>query len=396
IYSDTAWVKIHFVVTDSFYYPEFVKVNNGAMVTTVTNVGNMGNRQDSSGMFYNGHDFLYDFSPVMCINIPGYGDKSAAWVHGRKDFLPLSHVQMTNYPGLKMTRVRTEFAPVSTSSLPPYHWFWWWYALEQEDIFFWKPAKPPANNPVHYERAILKCTKLHQSPPPPWWSYITSEPPTLPDAYLGFWADFDVPSQAFLRNKGGFDQSRNLIWIYSDSSGFQNYYGACLFLNAVKDSDTSRAPFAAYILRDTSDIYAPPEYPYDTLCKYLTNPGWEAEQDSATDMSILVSGIELRNVAPATMVTMKYALMVTDQGKADLDTMANQIRRVRCGDVNTEGNVMVSDVVYLVNYLFKGGPEPWLYYCDANGDCQVTVSDVVYLVNYLFKGGPQVKCNCVT
>jgi len=30
----------------------------------------------------------------------------------------------------------------------------------------------------------------------------------------------------------------------------------------------------------------------------------------------------------------------------------------------------------------------WLYYCDTNGDCQVTVSDVVYLVNYLFKGGP--------
>jgi hypothetical protein len=91
---------------------------------------------------------------------------------------------------------------------------------------------------------------------------------------------------------------------------------------------------------------------------------------------------------------MKYALMITDQGKSDLDTLANQFRRAKCGDAASDGRVTVSDVVFLVSYLFKGGPEPWLYYCDANGDCRVTVSDVVYLVNYLFKVGPQVKCNC--
>jgi len=32
-----------------------------------------------------------------------------------------------------------------------------------------------------------------------------------------------------------------------------------------------------------------------------------------------------------------------------------------------------------------------LMYSDANGDSKVTVSDVVYLVNYLFKGGPPAK-----
>jgi hypothetical protein len=295
IYSDTDWVKIHFVVTDSFYYPEFVKVNNGAMVTKVSNVGNLAHQDDSSGMFYNGYNFLYDFSPVICMNIPGYGDKSSAWIHSRQDFLPESHVQVTDCPGLRTTSVRSTFAPISTTLPPPYNWFWSWYAIEEKDLFFWKPIKPPSN-PVHYERTILKYTKLHKNPPPLWWSYVTSEPPALPDAYLGFLADFDVPSQAYLRNKGGFDQSRNLIWIYSDSSGFQNYYGACLFFYTTKDNDTSWAPFAAYILRDTSEIYAPPEYPYDTLCKYLSIPGWWAEMDSATDMSILVSGIELQKL----------------------------------------------------------------------------------------------------
>ena len=65
-----------------------------------------------------------------------------------------------------------------------------------------------------------------------------------------------------------------------------------------------------------------------------------------------------------------------------------------CGDVNGDGKVSVSDVIYLVNYLFKGGPPPIpeLLVGDVNGDGKVTVSDVVYLVNYLFKGGPPPRC----
>jgi plastocyanin len=59
------------------------------------------------------------------------------------------------------------------------------------------------------------------------------------------------------------------------------------------------------------------------------------------------------------------------------------------GDANGDGKITVSDVVYLVNYLFKGGPAPNPFLTgDANCDTKVTISDVVYLVNYLFKGGP--------
>jgi hypothetical protein len=58
------------------------------------------------------------------------------------------------------------------------------------------------------------------------------------------------------------------------------------------------------------------------------------------------------------------------------------------GDANADGKVSVSDIVYLVNYLFKGGPSPApIQRGDANCDSRVSVSDVVYIVNYLFKGG---------
>ncbi len=60
------------------------------------------------------------------------------------------------------------------------------------------------------------------------------------------------------------------------------------------------------------------------------------------------------------------------------------------GDVNRNGHPSVSDVVFLINYLLKGGPSPYLLYRgDVNCDQNTTISDVVYLINYLFKGGPE-------
>jgi hypothetical protein len=60
-----------------------------------------------------------------------------------------------------------------------------------------------------------------------------------------------------------------------------------------------------------------------------------------------------------------------------------------CGDCNSDGNVDVGDVVYLINYLYRSGPVPNpLLSGDANKDGGVDVGDVVYLINYLFRNGP--------
>lgn len=63
------------------------------------------------------------------------------------------------------------------------------------------------------------------------------------------------------------------------------------------------------------------------------------------------------------------------------------------GDVNRDGVINISDVVYLINYLFIGGPAPDpLELGDANCDGVVNGADVVYLINYLFIGGPPPQC----
>jgi len=59
------------------------------------------------------------------------------------------------------------------------------------------------------------------------------------------------------------------------------------------------------------------------------------------------------------------------------------------GDASNDETVDVSDVVYLINYLFISGPPPIaLPSGDANCDGGVDISDVVYLINYLFIHGP--------
>jgi len=52
-----------------------------------------------------------------------------------------------------------------------------------------------------------------------------------------------------------------------------------------------------------------------------------------------------------------------------------------------------ADIVYLINYLFKGGPAPDpLWVGDVNCDEIINSADVVYLIDYLFKGGPPPAC----
>ncbi len=65
-----------------------------------------------------------------------------------------------------------------------------------------------------------------------------------------------------------------------------------------------------------------------------------------------------------------------------------------CGDVDNNGDdPNVTDLSYLVDYLFRGGPPPpILEAADLDGNGDIEVVDLTYLVDYLFKGGPEPVC----
>jgi len=85
-----------------------------------------------------------------------------------------------------------------------------------------------------------------------------------------------------------------------------------------------------------------------------------------------VSGYPLCSVA-------EYALMI--------DIMEYR------GDANTSGVVDIGDIVFLINYLFKGqsAPNP-LSRGDVTCDRVVTVADIVFIMNFLFRHGPTSRC----
>jgi len=60
------------------------------------------------------------------------------------------------------------------------------------------------------------------------------------------------------------------------------------------------------------------------------------------------------------------------------------------GDADGSGDVDIDDVVYLIGYIFSGGPAPTPAVCcgDADGSGDVDIDDVVYLIAYIFTGGP--------
>ena len=84
-------------------------------------------------------------------------------------------------------------------------------------------------------------------------------------------------------------------------------------------------------------------------------------------------------------------------GAIEVDTVRIRVRppnHLITGDPNGDLLITVSDVVYIINYLFKNGPPPSICRrsADVNCDGKVTVSDPIYLINYLFKGGPKPAC----
>jgi hypothetical protein len=82
-----------------------------------------------------------------------------------------------------------------------------------------------------------------------------------------------------------------------------------------------------------------------------------------------------------------------DQADADFDGVGDVCDFV-LGDVNGDGSITAADVIYSVNYAFKGGPPPvpFAEAGDVNCDGAVTAADIIFLVNYIFKGGPVPLC----
>ncbi|HOP06045.1 MAG TPA: SBBP repeat-containing protein [candidate division Zixibacteria bacterium] len=75
--------------------------------------------------------------------------------------------------------------------------------------------------------------------------------------------------------------------------------------------------------------------------------------------------------------------------------IARMILHPICADINGNGSGPdIADLVYMVAFMFQGGPEPPLpAACDINGDGSIAdIADLVDLVTYMFQGGSAPSC----
>ncbi len=83
-----------------------------------------------------------------------------------------------------------------------------------------------------------------------------------------------------------------------------------------------------------------------------------------------------------------------DQADSDDDGIGDACEYV-CGDADGNGAVSIADAVYLINYIFSGGPAPNpLIAGDADCSGALSIADAVYLINYIFAGGAAPCAGC--
>ncbi|MCP4703005.1 MAG: hypothetical protein GY865_00220, partial [candidate division Zixibacteria bacterium] len=64
-----------------------------------------------------------------------------------------------------------------------------------------------------------------------------------------------------------------------------------------------------------------------------------------------------------------------------------------CGDIDGTPGINILDIVFLVNNVYKAGPDPDpLESADVNHDYLVNILDIVLLVNKVYKGGAEPEC----
>ncbi len=109
-------------------------------------------------------------------------------------------------------------------------------------------------------------------------------------------------------------------------------------------------------------------------------PGWMVPQNDS-----------LIGTAPDSNSWTSFVVSVSDP-YSTVDQFVS-VRVFICGDANVDAAANVADAVYIIAYIFSGGPPPDPEAAgDVNDDGSLNVSDAIYLINFIFKEGPPPVC----
>jgi len=222
------------------------------------------------------------------------------------------------------------------------------------------------------------------------------------------------------RNLAGYDATNHIAYqqgweVTGEHSDWNNFY--CGIALAKDTDDTTavlvQAPFGTYNVRNDSFLY--PQSPWGWLDQELYELAADGVkgviQDPDTtyglDRTQVFTALEIpAGSDPDAEYSFILVEAVAPTGLAELQELVALARLIvarennyepmspsKCGDVTDDDVIDLGDLLFLIAYLYKGGPAPDpLASGDVNSDGVVDLGDVLYIIAYLYKGGPKPNC----
>jgi len=221
---------------------------------------------------------------------------------------------------------------------------------------------------------------------------------------VGEGIDWDVPDDDDgSDNRAGKDEDRQMLYMMGPVGAFsENYYGGVAF-----DTNQIVIP-GGEILNNDTWVYDNSGYTPAEIGGLLNRiSGFSSAIDSVFDQNMFFAiyqevslepgeSIEYCKIKASSLTSLTDLQDLIDAGfQWAEDNNACGGSEYDCGpegvgNVDGLGIRDIDDVVYLIQYLYAGGPDPQPLICCANVDGLgiSDIDDVVYLIQYLYAGGP--------
>jgi hypothetical protein len=239
---------------------------------------------------------------------------------------------------------------------------------------------------------------------------------------IGEAVDWDIPADSGVRNRSGFDLAERMIWQVGSEYDTDDYvecqenddrYGGISLVGIFQclGEDAWYMPnfYGAYTEDNSTNVYPTGGFVPEELDSAMkVNEGYVLESDSMDSDQHTVMTYRVAYPLPPDETLIAVTCLVS--GRMGYSQFISSVSICHVwweehfwppigggclgmirGNIDCDFNdvIDISDLVYLVDYMFNGGPEPWcLPEVDVNADDQVDISDLVYLVDYMFSGGP--------
>ncbi len=247
--------------------------------------------------------------------------------------------------------------------------------------------------------------------------YKGSNAPTgiVSNLTVGFACDWDAPADWGSNNTGGYDASRHMLYQRGTvtSPPDENYGAVAAF------RDDGQSIVGGFIWDNATYMYPNADFVASDLWSHMESlsMGQYTTVGSLEDLSSVLTIYRDASINGAANDTLKFVVILAAENFGPLTDLKHTVDKAinfvnghglgsivptNCclhGDADNSGILNISDVVYLINYIFVGGPAP-VSECkgDNNCDCVISISDAVYSIIYIFGGGqppPQCCPGCI-